>query len=408
MGNRTFLTVNEIEAVNGPYEEVAFETNNFLAPIWFSLVSQEHYQRYREQLLTAWEAVQPYLDNEDADAIPEWDAFYEALNLHIPWTEAAAQMRQSLPVTLARFPALGPYMAEWLETLSTHVQSYQSPVLHLELAQHFDFYGVPLPYLASIEDLLVLWWNPDELWFKRYNEKLNDYLLGGEHLPKRRREEERTNVEAMAGSAEIGELDEHDEPDAPITPDRPDAPDSLNTQQIEEVPAAGPTHPQKRSSKRLQELYIWLLAILSAALFIGTLALTSSMWLAVLVFLFPAICIILWEILKRPKKIPSTIKNRPAPSSGESQITYYDGISPIKLLGVDAVNLDKKESFTVPWHHIVLAQVNSSNQVVLILHTEFESLYPPVASVVVNDKLAAEQIASATNAIAGLARLHRR
>ncbi|WP_155986041.1 hypothetical protein [Paenibacillus gorillae] len=47
MGNRTFLSVNA-EAAKGQYEDVAFETNNFLAPFWFSLASQDQYQGCRE------------------------------------------------------------------------------------------------------------------------------------------------------------------------------------------------------------------------------------------------------------------------------------------------------------------------------------------------------------------------
>ncbi|MBE1443804.1 hypothetical protein [Paenibacillus sp. OAS669] len=367
MGNRTFLSVTA-EAADGRYEDVAFETNNVLAPLWFSLVSQEQYQRYREWLLTAWDAIEPHLEHEDLEVLPEWEAFERALHWHIPWEEAAAQLRQSLPVILARFPALGPYMSEWLETLFTHVRSHPSPVVHLELAQYFDFFTDPLPYLEQIEHCLQLWWRPDELWFERWHDDMNAYLLGGEHLPKREWEgEDRKMVEAT------------------VTP---------------QVPSS-----KKHSSKRLEEFYVWLLAAVSAALFLGTLLLTSSKWLAVLAFLLPAICIVLWELVIRPKKIPSTKKESPAPPPVPAKITYYEGTSPIKPHGIEAVNLDNTESFTVPWHHILRAQVSLPNQIVLIPHTEFESLYPSPAMVVLDDELAAVPIAAAVNCMANLSRL---
>ncbi|TCZ78132.1 hypothetical protein E0485_08365 [Paenibacillus albiflavus] len=370
MGNRTFLSVTE-EAVDGQYEDVAFETNNFLALLWFSLVSQEQYQRYRERLLTTWNELKPHLENEELEDLPEWEAFVEALNWHIPWGEAVAQLRQSLPVTLARFPALGPYMLEWLATLFTHVQTHQSPVVHLELSQYFHFYEAPLQYLEQIEHCLHLWWRPDE--FERWDDKTNPYLLGGEHVPKRE------------GN---GEDRQKDEP--------------MATSEIEETRILNSNSVQKRSSKQLKRLYFWLLATLSAALFVGTLLLTSSKWLAVLAFLLPAICIVVWELLIRPRKIPSTKKERSVPLPVTSKITYYDGTSPIKLHGIEAVNLGKTDSFIVLWHHILRAQVSLPNQIVLILHTEFESLYPSPAIVILSDELAAEHIASAINSIASL------
>ncbi|GAA3410706.1 hypothetical protein ACFFNY_21110 [Paenibacillus hodogayensis] len=373
MGNRTFLSVTA-EAVEGQYEDVAFETNNFLAPLWFSFVTQEHYQCYRERLMTAWHAVKPHLEHEDLEDLPEWEAFAKALNWHIPWGEAVTQLRQSLPVTLARFPALGPYMLEWLETLFTHVQTHQSPVIHLELAQYFHFYTDPHQYLEQIEQCLHLWWRPDELWFERWNDTMNPYQLGGEHLPKRE-----------------GNSEDQKKEEATVTPE------------LEETRLANST--SSKTSKRLEGLYFWLLGSLSAGLFLGTLLLTSSKGLAVLAFLLPAICIVLWELFIRPKKIPSTKKERSVPSLVTSKITYYDGASPIKLQGIEAVNLDKSGSFTVLWHHILRAQVGLPNQIVLILHAEFESLYPSPAVVRVDDELAAGHIASAANSIASLSRL---
>ncbi|MEF3303158.1 hypothetical protein [Paenibacillus sp. GYB003] len=375
MGNRTFLSVTE-GAADGQYGDVAFETNNFLALLWFSFVSQEQYQRYRERLTSTWNAVKPSLENEELEDSPEWEAFAEALNWHIPWGEAAAQLRQSLPVALARFPGLGPYMSEWLETLFTHVQSHQAPVVHLELAQFFNFYTDPLQYLEQIEDCLHFWWRPDELWFERRNEKMNSYLLGGEHLPKGERNgEDRNNEEPTVAPG------------------------------IEETRIAHSPSAKKRSSKRLEGLYLWLLAILSAALCLGTLLLTSSQWLAVLAFLLPAICIVLRELLIRPKKTPSTKKERPVPSPATSKIAYYDGTSPIKVEGIEAVNVDKTGGYTVPWHHILRAQVSLPNQVALVLHAEYESLYPSPAIVVLDDKLTADSVASAANSIAKLSRL---
>ncbi|WP_442603281.1 hypothetical protein [Paenibacillus sp. KN14-4R] len=373
MGNRTFLSVTA-EAVDGQYEDVAFETNSFLALLWFSLVSQEQYQRYRGQLITTWNELKPHLKNEELEDLPEWEAFAEALNWHIPWGEAATQLRQSLPVTLARFPMLGPYMLKWLETLFTHVQTHQSPVVHLELSQYFHLYEAPLQYLEQIEHCLHFWWRPDE--FERWDDKMNPYLLGGEHVPKRE------------GN---GEDQQKDEP--------------MATSEIEETWIANSNFAKKRSSKRLEGLYFWLLATLSAALFLGTLLLTTSKWLAVLAFLLPSLCIVLWELLIRPRKIPSTKKERSVPSLVTSKITYYDGTSPIKLQGIEAVNLGETDSFTVLWHHILRAQVSLPNQIVLILHTEFESLYPSPAIVIHDDDLAAEHIASAANSIANLWRL---
>ncbi|UQZ84614.1 hypothetical protein SK3146_03869 [Paenibacillus konkukensis] len=368
MGNRTFLSVTA-EAGDGEYEDVAFETNNFLAPFWFSLASEEQYQRFRERLISAWNAVKPHLDNEDLEDMPEWEAFAEALYWPIPWDEAVMQLRQSLPVTLARFPALGPYMLEWLETLFTYVRAHPSPVVHLELAQYFHFYTDPLEYLEQIEHCLHLWRRPDALWFDRWNDDMNPYLLGGEHIPKR-----------------VANGEERKQEETTVTPE------------IEE---------KKRSSQQSEKLYVWLLAILSGALFLGALLLFANKWLAVLAFFLPSICIVLWELLIRPKKkiLHSVKKERPAPSLAAIKIAYYDGTSPIKLQGIEAVNLDKTDSFTVLWPHIARAQVSSPNQIELILHTEAEGLYPSPALVILDGVLAAELIASAVHCMAHLSRM---
>ncbi|WP_042169615.1 hypothetical protein [Paenibacillus gorillae] len=153
-------------------------------------------------------------------------AFTRALSWHIPWAEAVEQLRQCLPVVLARFPALAPHLSEWLETVFTHVQTHQSPIVHLE--------------------------------------------LGGEHLPK----EERNAADQSKEEA-------------------------LMTAQIVESKVSNSAPSKKQYPKRPEKLYVWLLSILSGALFLGTLLLTASLWLAVLAFLLPAICIIVWELLIR-------------------------------------------------------------------------------------------------------------
>lgn len=51
MGNRTLLSVTNADTDSINYENTAFETNNFLAPVCFCLVSQEQFQRYSDQLM---------------------------------------------------------------------------------------------------------------------------------------------------------------------------------------------------------------------------------------------------------------------------------------------------------------------------------------------------------------------
>ncbi|MFF2092198.1 hypothetical protein [Paenibacillus sp. NPDC058174] len=374
MGNRTFLSVNA-EAAEGQYEDVAFETNNFLAPFWFSLASQEQYQGYHERLLTAWNAVEPHLEDEELEERPEWEAFARALSWHIPWGEAVQQLRQCLPVVLARFPALAPHLSEWLETLFTHIKAHRFPVVHLELAQYFHFYMDPQQYLEEIERFLHLWWYPDEMGFAGWEDKMNPYLMGGEHLPKEEQDAAGRNKDEAMMTAKIAETEVH-----------------------HSVPS------KKQSSKRLEKLYIWLLSILSGALFLGALLLTANMWLAVLAFLLPAICIFVWELLIRPRKNRSVQNESLAPPIVIDKIAYYEGASPINFEGVEVVNADTTGSVTVPWHHVMQAQISLPNQIILILHTEFESLYPSPVVVNIDDNLSADYIASAINSIAGLSR----
>lgn len=375
MGNRTFLSVTS-GAAEGQYEEVAFETNNFIAPLWFSLVSKEQYQRYREQLMASWQAVETHLDNEELEDLPEWSAFGEALNWHIPWVGAVQQLRQSLPVTLARFPGIGPYMEEWLETLYTHVRTYESPVIHLELAQYFHFSMDPVQYLEEIEQYLGLWWHPDERWFQDWNDRLNAYLLGGEHLPKREgeNEEDGEQYEAVA---------------TPIIQESHSADLALD----------------KLSSKKRDELYLWLLGVLSAALFGGTWLLTSNKALAVLAFLLPSICIVLRELLIRPKRTSLNRREAPAPSPAASKIPYYNGSSPIKIQGFEANHSKHGDAFIIPWVHIRSAKVIQHNAIELALHTAFQHLYPSSVIVTLDGSLEPEQIVSIINSIANLSRV---
>lgn len=66
MGNRTFLSVTNADTDSVDYENTAFETNNFLAPVWFCLVSQEQFQCYSDQLMQAWSKIQPHMDQPDS------------------------------------------------------------------------------------------------------------------------------------------------------------------------------------------------------------------------------------------------------------------------------------------------------------------------------------------------------
>lgn len=373
MGNRTFLSVTNTDTVVVEYEHVAFETNNFLAPLWFCLVSQEQYGRYREQLLASWSLVQPHLEDEDLADSPEWSAFSEALDLHIPWVEASMQMRQSLPVTLARYPALSPYMSEWLRTLSSHVQVHPSPVLHLELSQYFSFSGDPILYLANIEEFLGGWWQPDESSFDYLDHITNSYLLGGEHHIYRVRADR---------------LEQSTEPDI--------------KEATSNVPIAAIKKP---ISKRLENLYTWLLALLSAALGLGAYLWTSSSWLAVFAFLLPSLCIIVWELRRRPKKAAKGNNDRTFPSPTPRAIAYYNRISPIKLQGVQVVDLDNNHSVTVPWQHIMLAQASPSGHIEIKLDAEAESLYPSRVNIVLEHGLEVEYVVSAIHSISQLWRL---
>lgn len=105
-GNRTFLSVTNAHTDSIHYENIAFETNNFLAPVWFCLVSQEQFQRYSEQLMQVWSKIQPYMDQPDVEDLPEWECFSKVLQWQIPWPDAVGQLRLRLLGTLTHFSSL--------------------------------------------------------------------------------------------------------------------------------------------------------------------------------------------------------------------------------------------------------------------------------------------------------------
>ncbi|MFA2812086.1 hypothetical protein [Bacillus mycoides] len=197
----------------------------------------------------------------------------------IPWADAAQQLRLSLPGTLAHFPSLATPVYEWLETLSTHVQRYSAAVIHLELSQYFSFTGDPAIYLKDIQKYVTLWQAPppsqEKVW-QGVADKF--YMLNGEQFPWRER--------------------------AVTQPEQ-----ALEIQPAQSIPPAS----RKRQLKWRQELYIWLLAILSAVLFLTVYVKTSSGWLAVLGFLIPSLIIVLWNMIIGPKKTPAIDWGRPRP-----------------------------------------------------------------------------------------------
>lgn len=259
MGNRTFLGVTNTDSDSVDYENIAFETNNFLAPVWFCLVSQEQFQRYSGQLMQAWSKIQPHMELPDVEDLPEWECFTEAFQWRIPWADAAEQLRLSLPGTLVRFPSLAAPVYEWLENLSTHVQRYPDAVIHLELSQYFSFTGDPAHYLETIQEYVALWQSPhpsqEKVWQGAAD---NFYTLNGEHLPWRER-----------AAAQLEQSPE-------IQPEQ-----------------AIPPKSGKGRPKWQQELCTWLLAFLSAALFLTVYIKTSNGWLAALGFLTPSLFIVL-------------------------------------------------------------------------------------------------------------------
>ncbi|MED2839067.1 hypothetical protein P4255_16370 [Bacillus wiedmannii] len=206
------------------------------------------------------------MDQSDVEDLPEWDCFSKALQWQIPWTDAAEQLRLSLPCTLAHFPSHSVPVHECLETLSTHVQRY-SAAIHLELSQYFSFTDDPVLYLKNIQEYITLWHSPHSSQEKYWQGAANSfYMLNGEHFPWRERTVTQTEQD-------------------------------LEIQPAQYIP---PT--RKHQPKWLEELYTWLLAILSAALFLTVYVKTSSGWLAFLSFLIPSLFIILWNVIIGPKK----------------------------------------------------------------------------------------------------------
>lgn len=373
MGNRTFLSVTNADTDSFDYENIAFETNNFLAPIWFCLVSQDQFQRYSRQLLQAWSKIQPHMDQPDVEDLPEWKSFSEAFQWQIPWAVAAEQLRQSLPGTLAHFPMLAAPVHDWLETLSTHVQQYSAAVIHLEISQYFAFTGDPALYLKDIQKYVTLWQTPHPSQEKVWQEAAdNFYRLNGEHLPWRER-----TVAQPEQAVEI-----------------------QPTQFI-------PSTSGKRQSKWSQELYIWLLAILSAALFLFIFFNTSSGWLAVLGFLIPSLFIALWNLIIGPKKnsrhqleATKTLKRNNPPSNTGLRIEYFNGHSPIGVVGMETgPSEDKSLPDLIPWLQFMEASVLSSQEVELMITTK----NPPVSTLHLHlkleEQLTAKDIVSAINAI---------
>lgn len=55
-----FLSVTSADTDSVDYENIAFETNNFLVPVCFCLVSQEQFRGYSEQLMQALSKIQPH------------------------------------------------------------------------------------------------------------------------------------------------------------------------------------------------------------------------------------------------------------------------------------------------------------------------------------------------------------
>ncbi|MEF2248264.1 hypothetical protein [Paenibacillus sp. IITD108] len=373
MGNRTFLSVTNADTDSVDYENTAFETNNFLAPVWFCLVSQEQFQRYSRQLMQAWSKIQPHMDQPDVEDLPEWECFSEAFQWQIPWADAAEQLRLSLPGTLAHFPSLAAPVQEWLETLSTHVQRYSAAVIHLELSQYFSFTGDPALYLKDIQEYVTLWHSPhpsqEKVWQRAAD---NCYMLNGEHLPWRERK-----VSQPEQASEI--------------------------QPAQSIPPAS----GKRQSKWRQELYIWFAAILSAALSLTVYVNTSSVWLAVLGFLIPSLFIVLWNIIIGPKKnsrhrleAAATLNRNSPPSYAVLRIKYFDGHSPIGVNGMETgPSEDKSLPDLIPWLQITQAKVISTHEVELMISTKNPPLSTLQLYLKLDEQLVAKDTVTAVNAI---------
>ncbi|MFD2117903.1 hypothetical protein ACFSTH_17685 [Paenibacillus yanchengensis] len=339
MGNRTFLSVSNAATDSIAYEHVAFETNNFLAPIWFCLVSQEQFQRYSDQVMQAWNNIQSFADHPNVEELPEWVAFSEAFQWQITWSDAAKQLCQNIPRTLAFFPSLADPVYEWLKTLSTHVERYSTPVIHLELSQYSSFYDDPVNYLRDIQTIVTLWQSPHRSHEKIWQEAAEDiYMLYGEQLPW---------------------------VDQKVT-------DQEQVLEAQSVPP-NPSVTRKSRPKGLEELYYWLLAILAAAVFFIVTYFTKSIWIGALAFVSPLIVIILINLPKRMK--PASVLNKKDNIASFSNhvlnIEYFDGKSPI---GAEGLAIDWLEGESISWKQILQVKELSSHEIEVVISAENEPI----------------------------------
>ncbi|RED75083.1 hypothetical protein [Cohnella phaseoli] len=231
--------------------------------------------------------------------------------------------------------------------------------------------GDPALYLKDIQEYVSLWHSPhpsqEKVWQGAGD---NFYMLTGEHLPWR----ERTVAEP---------------------------------EQAPEIEPASPKPPAsgKRQPKWRQELYLWGLGILSAALFFAVYVSTSSGGLAVLGFLVPSLFIVLWTRIskKSSRHLPeeaTTQKRSSTPSHAGLRIEYFVGHSPIAVDGLETGPSDNQSlADRIPWLQIMQAKVLSSHEVEL----KISSQNPPVSNVQLHLKLeeqpAAKDIVLAVNAM---------
>jgi len=180
---------------------------------------------------------------------------------------------------------------------------------------------------------------------------------------------------------------------------------------LEQTPEIQPEQaiPQKSGKSRpkwKQELYTWLLAFLSAALFLTIYIKTSNGWLATLGFLTPSLFIVLSYVIFDRKKnsrhrpeAAATFKRDSTLSNTVLRIEYFDGRSPI---GVDGMGTgpseDKSLPDPIPWLQIMQAKVLSLHEIELMI-----SENPPgntlQLQLKLDEQLVAKDTVSAVNAI---------
>lgn len=174
-------------------------------------------------------------------------------------------------------------------------------------------------------------------------------------------------------------------------------------QQTQSIPSTS----RNRQPKWRHELYIWLLAILSAALFLIIYFNTSSGWLAVLGFLIPSLLIVLWNWMIGPKKnshhqleTVTTLKRNSTPSNTKFRIEYFDGHSPIGVAGMETgPSEDKSLPNLISWLQIMEASVISSHEVAIMISTKNSPVSTIQLHLKLEEQLAAKDIVSAVNAI---------